>query len=148
MSKFKVGDRVRYARPKPYSWFPDWAGVLTVVDDGYGGHFYEREDGRQGCIKESDLVLVEDWKEAPQTLTGGSSDYYKLEINGVVIECNDIIKALGLNFAQGNVFKAVWRIGADNIGKGKPGNTRLYNAEKVVFFGNDMVEMEKAKANG
>lgn len=144
MSKFKVGDRVIRLSD----------GEISVISDMgyYEPHraFYYYLDGRtqeseQGWEAES-LRLVQD-SQSP-SLTGGSSDYYKLEINGLVIECNDIIKALGLNFAQGNVFKAVWRIGADNIGKGKPGNTRLYNAEKVVFFGNDMVEMEKAHANG
>lgn len=147
MSKFKVGDRVKYGRIMGWGSCPDGFIGEVVELEKNGDPVVLWENGDQSAHN-PDYVNVVGMESQRQALTGGSSDYYKLEINGLVIECNDIIKALGLNFAQGNVFKAVWRIGADNIGKGKPGNTRLYNAEKVVFFGNDMVEMEKAQANG
>lgn len=86
--------------------------------------------------------------------TGGSVNYYKVEIKnptseGVVpytAECNDIIEALGMNYAEGNAFKAIWRKCSARNGKAKKGYTDgLYDAEKVVFFGQRMVEMEKAK---
>ena len=80
-------------------------------------------------------------------LTGGSSDYYKVRVKRptsggapYVAECNDIIEALGMNFAEGNAFKAIWRMAAARQGNGKPGNTALYDAEKVVFFGQRLVE--------
>ena len=80
-------------------------------------------------------------------LTGGSSDYYKVRVERptsggapYVAECNDIIEALGMNFAEGNAFKAIWRMAAARQGNGKPGNTALYDAEKVVFFGQRLVE--------
>lgn len=76
-------------------------------------------------------------------LTGGSSDYYKIEINGHTIECNDVIKALKLNYALGNILKAVWRIAAAHAGRGKPGTTTIYDAEKIVFFGEDQLGEEK-----
>lgn len=79
-------------------------------------------------------------------LTGGSSEYYQLKIKGVTIECNDIIKALKLNYALGNVLKAVWRIGMSHLGRGKPGTTTVYDAEKIVFFGNDQLEVEREEA--
>ena len=82
-------------------------------------------------------------------LTGGSSDYYKVEVknptrsrDAYVAECNDIIEALGMNFAEGNVLKAVWRHAANRMGRGKPGNSLLYDAEKIEFFGKRMVEMD------
>jgi len=82
------------------------------------------------------------------TLTGGSSDYYRLTIKGTTIECNDIIKGLKLNYALGNILKAVWRIGMSHLGKGKPGTTTIYDAEKIVFFGEDQLgEEKKAEAS-
>lgn len=144
MGEFKVGDTVKYFAYNKYAQYE--SGLIGKITEPMNSRAKVLWENGVTSWHSSEFLHVID---SPNSgLTGGSSDYYKLEINGVVVECNDIIKALGLNFAQGNVFKAVWRIGADNIGKGKPGNTRLYNAEKVVFFGNDMVEMEKAQANG
>jgi hypothetical protein len=88
--------------------------------------------------KASDLVLIKEEEE--QEYTGGSSSYYDLTINGTEIRCLDIIEALGMNYAEGNAFKAIWRIAASKQGKQKKGNTRLYDAEKVVFFGERLVE--------
>lgn len=84
--------------------------------------------------------------------TGGSVSYYKVDINnptsnGVayVAECNDIIEALGMNYAEGNAFKAIWRsCAARNLGLSKDGyKDGVYDAEKVVFFGTRMVEQAK-----
>jgi hypothetical protein len=87
-----------------------------------------------------------------QEYTGGSVSYYKVEIaaptsggDAYTAECNDIIEALGMNYAEGNVFKAVWRRCAARQGRGKAGyKDGLYDAEKVVFFGERMVVQEKA----
>ncbi|API58475.1 hypothetical protein BSL82_03460 [Tardibacter chloracetimidivorans] len=85
-------------------------------------------------------------------LTGYSSDYYKVHVSNptgeretYTAECNDIIEALQMNFAEGNVFKAVWRHAANRMGKGKPGNSLIYDAEKVEFFGKRMVAMDSAQ---
>jgi hypothetical protein len=74
--------------------------------------------------------------------TGGSVDYYKLRIEHPThhnvpyeVECNDIIKALEMDFAEGNVFKALWRTAAARQGKLKRGHDAKYDAEKIVFFG-------------
>jgi hypothetical protein len=88
--------------------------------------------------------------------TGGSSSYYDLVLEGelidgkqrvktvkVKISCNQIIKALAMNYAQGNVFKAVWRICASKLGMKKRGHNTHYDAEKIVFFGNDMEQQER-----
>jgi len=84
------------------------------------------------------------------TLTGGSSDYYKVAIDKptsggepYMAECNDIIEALEMTFAEGNILKAVWRIAAARHGNGKDGVTALYDAEKIVFFGQRLVEQHK-----
>lgn len=94
-------------------------------------------------------------KPAPTapTLTGGSSSYYSIPITNpttsgsppYVAECNDIIEALGMSFGLGNVFKAVWRICATKMGRGKPGTSMLYDAEKIEFFGAREVALHTIK---
>lgn len=84
-----------------------------------------------------------------RSLTGGSSDYYRIDIAKPLVghpysaECLDIIMALGMTFAEGEAFKAIWRKAAARQGNGKPGNSALYNAEKVAFFGQAMVKQEQ-----
>ncbi|QOC57695.1 hypothetical protein pEp_SNUABM04_00041 [Erwinia phage pEp_SNUABM_04] len=90
----------------------------------------------------------------PATYTGGSSDYYQVQITSTttkgrpayIAECNDIIEALGMNFAEGNAFKALWRRAAQRtLGLTKAGAKAdgLYDAEKVEFFGARLVEQSK-----
>ena len=83
--------------------------------------------------------------------TGGSASYYSLEIKNpmkgdpITVECNDVIEALGMNFAEGNAFKALWRRAAARMGKLKRGyDGGLYDAEKVEFFGARLVAQSKA----
>ena len=85
-----------------------------------------------------------------ERVSGGSNDYYKVLVfsptsgNDVyVAECNDIIEALGMNYAEGNAFKAIWRRAALRRGGGKPGSTLLYESEKVEFFGRRLVEQSR-----
>ena len=84
------------------------------------------------------------------TLSGGSNDYYKVRIRNpttggasYTAECNDLIEALDLNYAEGNVFKAIWRIAQARKERGKPGNTRKYDAEKAVFFAERILVQNK-----
>lgn len=83
--------------------------------------------------------------------TGKSVSYYQVDIKApttkgrapYTAECNDIIEALGMNYAEGNAFKALWRkAAARTLGKAKAGNTALYDAEKVEFFGARLVAQE------
>ena len=94
-------------------------------------------------------------------LGGGSSDYYKVMVdnpvsegitfdcNGIEVsieddyafvqepymaECYDIIIALNLTWDEANMFKEIWRTANERNGNGKPGNTPLRGAEKVMFF--------------
>ncbi|UUG66293.1 hypothetical protein CPT_P15_014 [Pectobacterium phage vB_PcaP_P15_PC2B6] len=93
-----------------------------------------------------------------ETYTGGSSDYYQVTIKSTttegrpeyIAECNDIIEALGMNFAEGNAFKAIWRRAAQRtLGLTKAGAKAdgLYDAEKVEFFGKRLVEQSKCLIN-
>lgn len=86
--------------------------------------------------------------------TGGSVSYYQVPIehptsggDPYTAECNDIIEALGMNYAEGNAFKALWRrAAARTLGLTKRGYTDgLYDAEKVEFFGKRLVVQETAR---
>jgi len=76
-------------------------------------------------------------------LTGGSSSYYRVFVDKPVnetakpyeAECQDIIESLRMSFSEGNAFKALWRTAAARQGKKKKGNTAIYDAEKILFFG-------------
>ena len=92
------------------------------------------------------LGLVRQSTEVSEEYTGGSSSYYMLTVlNPTTLEdpydceCNDIIEALQMTYAEGNAFKAIWRSCAARLGKRKKGYDKgLYDAEKVEFFGNRM----------
>ena len=97
--------------------------------------------------------LVEEDANDPE-YTGGSVSYYTVHIakpttEGVKpynAECNDIIEALNMNYAEGNAFKALWRRCAARKGKAKKGYTDgLYDAQKVVFFGQRLVAQEEGQ---
>ena len=86
--------------------------------------------------------------EAMRELTGGSSEYYRLHIAHPLdgepydTQCLDVINALGMTFAEGEAFKAIWRKAAARQGNGKPGHSPRYDAEKVEFYGRVMVGLE------
>jgi hypothetical protein len=90
--------------------------------------------------EKSEIALGAEVK-APE-YTGGSSSYYSVEIKRpttsgrapYIAECNDIIEALGMDFAEGNAFKAIWRIAAARQGKQKKGHNEKYDWEKINFF--------------
>lgn len=116
-----------------------------------GGNLSHRP--REGSSKREDYFLMQKAKRdnmAGHKLTGGSSDYYKVTVerptsggDPYVAECNDIIESLNMTFAEGNIFKAVWRRAAAKQGNGKPGNSAQYDAEKIVFFGQRLIEQSR-----
>lgn len=75
------------------------------------------------------------------TSTGGSSDYYKLNINGSHVETEDVIYAMvGGDFALGNALKALRRMYLDSEGGGKEGVDMSYDANKVKYFVDSFVK--------
>lgn len=84
--------------------------------------------------------------------TGNSVSYYKTLINDpttegmnpYIAECNDIIEALDMTYAEANVFKSVWRTAAARtLGLHKEGNDAKYDAEKAIFFSKRMLVAEE-----
>ena len=77
-------------------------------------------------------------------LTGGRVNYYLVQVAhpqredqaAYQAECEDIIQALGMDFNEGCLFKALWRSAAARQGNGKPGAKAKYDAEKMVHYAN------------
>jgi hypothetical protein len=138
----------------------EFGKIYKAIGDCYGSdHFLEGvhatwSKDRFEIVKEVPVQqppLTE--QNVEQEYTGGSVSYYSVPIdhptdpekNPYTAECNDIIEALGMNYAEGNAFKAIWRsCAARKLGNAKKGyDDGLYDAEKVVFFGQRMVAMAK-----
>ena len=170
--EFKVGDRVEWVPVRWSALGDEWqvSGahdlpeyIANLVDDeisyyNKNGHMigsqteFEFEAAHQQVVEATEED--EAFEELEKRLTGGPSSYYDLTIERwtnpehqqaepVTVCCNDIIEALGMSFAEGNIFKAVWRRCAERLGNGKPGVGALYDAEKIVFFGERLVEQSK-----
>jgi hypothetical protein len=99
-------------------------------------------DARSGALTEGPSNA-----DFSKPLSGGSNDYWKVKVGAPVsgcdaytAECNDLIEALQMTYAEGNVFKAVWRHALARRGTGKQGNTQKYEAEKAEFFAKRLVE--------
>lgn len=81
--------------------------------------------------------------------SGGKVNYYLIEVvkphrgASYVAECSDIIESLGMDFNEGEAFKALWRKAAARKGKLKEGGDALYDAQKVAHFGARMVALLK-----
>lgn len=122
--------------------------IVSFDSDGVVGDC--KWDSRElGCDEE--YVSTVELPEADE-YTGSSVSYYKLKVDNPTtidhpyeVECNDIIEALDMNYAEGNAFKALWRrCAARKLGLKKKGyDNGLYDAEKVVFFGERLVEQSK-----
>lgn len=83
--------------------------------------------------------------------SGGDNDYWVAHVtepkrlDPYYAECEDLIELFQFSFAEGNAFKALWRMGMDRVAQGKPGDTPLRNAEKVAYYGDRMVIQELRK---
>ncbi len=163
--RFAEGDRVISVRDT--SDVPE--GFIGTLQHTWGMFDYEVTDdkGKMELFNDDELELLSVSKsvrledvvhpvEITGTIdpehTGGSVNYYKVHVaNPTTLpeaydaEANDIIESLGLTFAEGNLFKAIWRMAADRNGKKKKGNNSVYDAEKLVFFAERVLIQEKAK---
>lgn len=117
-------------------------GDLCYRLENEAGFFYTEEETE---VIAADAQVVVETTQAEYT--GGSSNYYKVFVQSPTTlespyeaECNDIIEALKMTFAEGNAFKAIWRKAKARQGVQKKGyDNGLYDSEKVVFFGERMV---------
>ena len=102
-----------------------------------------------------DAPPLESRKDAAEEFTGGSVNYYVVRVADPVsggeaytAECLDIIEALGMDYAEGNAFKAIWRRCAARLDKRKKGyDDGLYDAEKTEFYGRRMKVLTERRRN-
>jgi len=77
---------------------------------------------------------------AEERVSGGDNDYWLLTIphpkrlDPYTVEAEDIIEAMDMPFAEATVFKSLWRLMQLRRGKGKPGSSEAYEAEKMVYY--------------
>jgi hypothetical protein len=138
---FKVGDRVRFDCPDLEV---DYGTIVGRYAENSWWIDWESDGDRCHCEeKYLTVVDVEQPEEASSKTKsdGGSSDYYKLEINGNSIEVEDVIYAMvGGDFALGNALKALRRMYLDSKGQGKEGIDMRYDANKIKYFVDSFVE--------
>lgn len=126
-------------------------GTFCQVSNGV--YYFHPDMGRLRATLPTFIKQDGQWTEYKlEEYTGGSSSYYTIHVKNpttegrpaYIAECNDIIEALGMNYAEGNAFKALWRRAAARKGMRKKGyDNGLYDAEKVKFFGNRLIEQSK-----
>lgn len=166
--QFTAGERVEYAYTGHLRTTikNGWKGTIVKTNEtNPSGHVTVRvkwdNDPSRNCKHEVRYIKSLNCGNAPvepntkaAEYSGGSSDYYQVTITSTttegrpkyIAECNDIIEALGMNFAEGNAFKALWRRAAQRtLGKRKAGakDDGLYDAQKVEFFGARLVAQSK-----
>ena len=143
-NKFKVGDIVRIVRDS-VGYSENFIGqeceVTTIIDNRYRvlvtykNNYYDAhnlmfygDDLEIVRAGDSNVDIHQTVNETTTkiTSTGGSSDYYKLNINGNHVETEDVIYAMvGGDFALGNALKALRRMYLDSEGGGKEGIAKL-----------------------
>ena len=160
MSKFKTGDIVRIVNDT-MGYTENFTGqesevivengvcsLLVTYENGYNTHMLSFNDSNLELVKAGDNSVVQQSVDEPIqditnkiTSTGGSSDYYKLNINGNHVETEDVIYAMvGGDFALGNALKALRRMYLDSQGGGKEGVDMSYDANKVKYFVDSFVK--------
>ena len=138
MSKFSVGDKViRTGGNRILS-----VGTISVVTNVFSNGDISVEEFPSKVFEENYFDLYE--PTTTEEHTGGSSSYYDLKVGTTTVKCLDIIEGLNMSYNEGNVFKAVWRIAAAKQGKCKKGNNKYYDSEKIVFFGERLLQEHKA----
>lgn len=87
-----------------------------------------------------------------EVISGGDVNYY-LEVipekNGkeeVVVEIEDIIEFFEMNFSSGTVFKSTVRLCKLRKDLGKPGSTKVYEAEKILYYSKRLLAITKRKS--
>ncbi len=161
MSKFKTGDIVRIVNDT-MGYTENFTGQVSDViraDNGvcsllvtyhnpYTTSIRAFKDNNLELVKAGVSSVVQQSVDEPVqditnkiTSTGGSSDYYKLNINGNHVETEDVIYAMvGGDFALGNALKALRRMYLDSEGGGKEGVDMSYDANKVKYFVDSFVK--------
>lgn len=105
----------------------------------------------KGLDRDGTCGLPDEIEKLRERYSGGSNDYYKIHVahptsggEPYTAECNDIIEALNLNYAEATVIKAVWRISAWRRGLQRKAEPK-YDAEKIKFFAERILAQQGRK---
>jgi hypothetical protein len=98
------------------------------------------------------ILQLEAQKTRKAHPTGGLVNYYLVKVdypqraeqNAYQAECEDLIQALGMDFNEGCLFKALWRSANARKGNGKPDHKAVYDAEKMVHYAQRILRKLKA----
>lgn len=74
-------------------------------------------------------------KEQKITSDGKATEYYDFPEDAVTL--NDLIEYKNMSFAQGNIFKATYRLGQKN------GIDELYDLNKIIYYAERMINKIK-----
>jgi len=112
--------------------------VYTVIEcsDIYNVRVTEDNGKVRGFFPKRFIPYVETKEETlvdTQEVPGGSTPS-QYALPSYAKELQDLIEYRGMNFALGNIFKAVFRMGHKN------GADELYDLNKIIFFANREIE--------
>lgn len=137
MDTVKVGDWIRSVSDECTGIsIGDVVQVLRM--DGTDIAFYDRVgDFRWRPRNRYELASHTPSTPTKVTSDGGSTSYYQLPEGAT--ELNDLIEHKNMSFAQGNIFKAAYRLGEKN------GIDSAYDLKKIIFFAERMLKnLEKS----
>ena len=154
MKEFQVGDKVKVTTPVVVDEeFKDEVGVVSHIEflspcavgalEQVVRITYSGGTSQVAYVETDGVVLVERAKEeAPTELTegaskgkvasdGGPSEYYDFPEGCSTL--NDLIEYKEMSFAQGNIFKAAYRLG------NKEGIGLEYDLKKIKYYADRML---------
>lgn len=111
-----------------------------VANDGVQYNITQSKFGNP-ILKKATIGQLPEVNDKPED-SGGSCNYYSVLIENpttaskkYTAECNDVIEALDMTYAEANMFKEIWRsASARTLGKLKAGHSEVRGAEKIEFF--------------
>jgi hypothetical protein len=83
------------------------------------------------------------------SLTGGNVNYYLISVNypkrlePYTAEVEDLIESLNMTFAEGTILKSLVRLCKLRQNSGKLGSSDLYEAEKIKYYGDRVLDITK-----
>ncbi len=86
-------------------------------------------------------------------ITGGNVNYYLIDITNpkrldpYVVEVEDIIEALNMEFAEGTILKSLIRYCKLKQGLGKPGSSEKYEAKKIKYYADRLIAKTNCDLN-
>ncbi len=128
----KAGDKVRCINSDDNR-FINTGSIYTVDRVESGGRYVIGDHSYPPELFELAVFPPEDWEQSPAVTdnNGGSTDYYKLPPGAKDLQ--DLIEFKKMNFSQGNIFKATYRLGAKN-------SDLEYDLNKIIWFAQRMLE--------